>query len=866
MGVAVPGIDVPWQVGRDMSQQRDELLYRLETADAQEFAAMVLDTGEAELREIFGDGVDELRALAQPTRAAKLSGRALGNVVVLHGILGAHLAEGDSTIWLNPWTVMQGRMERLMPGRAVIEPRGLLKRYYGKQLLTLGQRWNVRGFAYDWRLTLDEGARALAESMDRWFPKGEPVQLVAHSMGGLVARAFLELRPTHQGRLVMLGTPNRGSHSIPQLLHGMHSLLTPLALLDVKHSRAELLEIIRSWPGVHEMDPANTRLAGLPVDAERMIYIAGTGRSTAISIRDRGRLDEREGYEWSGAGDGTVPHCLGLLEGVPTYYVEEEHGALPNNVTVLAAVDEILEKGTTTRLATLPSGTRGEAIEASREMGGFLTMPRIENGRTKPTACAFCEVRCGDLAEINDVDAVAVGHYEGVAPRLSGQRPALQAMASQLPSGLGEPFYIPAPDASTPPILVIGMGPVGRLRETELRTLIERLIWAAQLFGIRRLATTLIGSGVGNLALDRAAAIWREALLKSELRVIFIERDAERAAQLARCWETPVEDTTVAIATANDALAPIARLSIERTRAGYRVALLTRDASIPEREIAVDHALVEEMNAMLTDRREDIAEWAECMRRVLLPAELRLASSNPGPMVVACDRATAQIGWEHLHPHVSRQFRSQKAPFRATHERARRVLLVADTCSDAPLAGAAEEGRVLAELLRERGLDVTALIGPREATRAAVLRELLLRRYDVMHYAGHCAHEPDDPTRSGWVFTGSTMLTGREMERLDGVPAFIFSNACESGRLADVPGFAEALFGLGVQNMVATSRPVGDRAAKAFALAFYQAASGPLHEAMRAGRLAAGAEASSWQHYGNPATLLLREPTPVTGG
>ena len=99
MDIAVPCIAGQWQRGREMSQQRDALLYRLETAGAEEFAALVRDTGEVALREIFGDGVDELCALAQPTRAPKL-----GNVVVLHGILGAHLAEGGSTIWLNPCT------------------------------------------------------------------------------------------------------------------------------------------------------------------------------------------------------------------------------------------------------------------------------------------------------------------------------------------------------------------------------------------------------------------------------------------------------------------------------------------------------------------------------------------------------------------------------------------------------------------------------------------------------------------------------------------------------------------------------------------------------------------------------------------
>jgi len=97
----------------------------------------------------------------------------------------------------------------------------------------------------------------------------------------------------------------------------------------------------------------------------------------------------------------------------------------------------------------------------------------------------------------------------------------------------------------------------------------------------------------------------------------------------------------------------------------------------------------------------------------------------------------------------------------------------------------------------------------------------MLRGYDAMHYAGHCYYAAADPSASGWMFTGGLALSAREMERLDRVPGFVFSNACESGRVAprpgDVPSFAESLFGLGVKNLIATARPVGDVAAGAFA-------------------------------------------------
>jgi hypothetical protein len=225
-----------------------------------------------------------------------------------------------------------------------------------------------------------------------------------------------------------------------------------------------------------------------------------------------------------------------------------------------------------------------------------------------------------------------------------------------------------------------------------------------------------------------------------------------------------------------------------------------------------------------------------------------------------------------------------------------RVLIVADPAADAPLPGAQQEGAALAELFRnfntvhagtENKIDVKTLFGPTEATRFNVLRELLLRPYDVLHFAGHCMFDEAQPRRSGWIFTGGERLTADELNRIDRVPSFVFSNACESGifqgqvtraavRSPDLaPSFAEAFFARGVANFVCTAWRVDDVAASDFANTLYAAllglqvdpdepsqprAANPLYlfEAMRdARRLIAARDYGvrtwgAYQHYGNP--------------
>ncbi len=184
------------------------------------------------------------------------------------------------------------------------------------------------------------------------------------------------------------------------------------------------------------------------------------------------------------------------------------------------------------------------------------------------------------------------------------------------------------------------------------------------------------------------------------------------------------------------------------------------------------------------------------------------------------------------------------------------------------------------------------------ATRSRVLGELLDGWYDILHFSGHCFFDPAAPLACGWLFAkGRTVadrrvLAARELRRVDRLPRFVFSNACESGVMPGrpegrssglAPAFAETFFERGVSNFICTGWPVGDGAARQFARVFYgamlgldlteekgrlvamRAITGPtdLAEALRRARaevqkMRGGLRTwGAYQHYGNPFSRFL---------
>jgi len=410
-----------------------EILSRLESANTQEFIDLIgrpTPDEERVLRAYFGEprfrALPDL-ALRRSTRAAAVK----GNVVVLHGIMGSELTfhespKNDDLIWVNIWLLIWGAFAKLDcddsgASRLNVSASGVLKSYYGKQLLALAGNWNVRAFWYDWRRDIDVSADELSKQIDACFGTDTPVHLVAHSMGGLVARRFIDLNPKRWqsmwdtagsgslgGRLVMLGTPNYGSFAIPLLYMGLNSLMNKLGLADVDHKNKELLQFAKSFVGTYQMLPSLEKMPGLAdlykpstyddlnplqsrfdaatrlqnsikniVNPKRMIYVAGFNQPTVDGINDWKNLHSIDSYRFTRRGDGTVPHSLGLLDSVPTYYVEEEHGKLPDNAKVIAALEDLLKTGTTTQLAkTIPNEIRGDESTVERDSAKAAALER----------------------------------------------------------------------------------------------------------------------------------------------------------------------------------------------------------------------------------------------------------------------------------------------------------------------------------------------------------------------------------------------------------------------------------------------------------------------------------------------------------
>jgi len=360
---------------------------------------------------------------------------ALPNVVVLPGFEGSNL---DGKLPLLPpiryWVTfppllgarfgfLELKQDGLTPAfnfAGTITPAGIVPFVYDGLIRFLQQQWNVIPMAYDFRKSIVVTGREVWTKIHEMIP-GQDYYVVAHSLGGLVAR-FLWREEVAAGlqsqfkRLVTLGTPhwgtynavkafNRQSESYRLLVIGTLGSAMPLLerAVDALSGRpfAFLDRVLGSWPAIYEQfpNPQNPFVTGdiprsilftpslwEPINvgvtaprltsgratvallndpstfppAEKIVCFSGRGIATP-SLFNRGQSITSRNAFFHTDGDGTVARVDASLRG-PSVDVWTDHIDLVRNPLVLGNLTRLLLNG-------LPPPPAGE------EHPGQFTIP-----------------------------------------------------------------------------------------------------------------------------------------------------------------------------------------------------------------------------------------------------------------------------------------------------------------------------------------------------------------------------------------------------------------------------------------------------------------------------------------------------------
>lgn len=340
-------------------------------------------------------------------------------VVILPGILGSQLSVslgffGMRPIWVDPVALLLVGPQQLQLAPNGTDPApgvGLLLSADGiapvgvyEPLLNRlsADGWTQLVIGYDWRKSIFGLAQGVANAISAAFPTGEIV-VVAHSMGGLVARAAYPHFVASGGgtrwtRTVYLGTPHGGSHSAAQQLAGWYlpygqvssfleywNLLRGLAGGSIFPSptvQAQVKQTIASWPGLYALLPARTGpWQGADPNADALFNAANyatanpavtqahldmaaiqiadmtallngsrpeevcmiaTNTKTPALVLDSHDLGGTNGFADSLAGDGSVLKSRGTLPGTKTVEVIAEHTTYSTQGQVISEVLEQL--------------------------------------------------------------------------------------------------------------------------------------------------------------------------------------------------------------------------------------------------------------------------------------------------------------------------------------------------------------------------------------------------------------------------------------------------------------------------------------------------------------------------------------------
>ncbi len=341
----------------------------------------------------MGDAVMVFKAAFSPERLTVAEGaRERGTrrpVVFVPGFMGSELYRGSERLWPSmpllfrePEKLFYRPEEPLEPrkvlGELVVIPKFLtLDQYnrlgnYLEEGVGYRRERDLMEFAYDWRQDVRISARQLGAAIEAWQERSDaargPITIIAHSLGTLVSRYFVEVLggSAKVERLILLGGPHFGVPHIagalaagPQIpIFGGLSRKLREGILTFPST----FQFLPTYPCVHTgggqkrcpLDddhwlPAASK--GFLKEARHFrnelgtrftvptVCIFGYGMKTTSGISVEGDgAGEWTSVEWQTdlAGDGSVPKLSAVLPNTEIHPVKQAHGALYTDPDVRA--------------------------------------------------------------------------------------------------------------------------------------------------------------------------------------------------------------------------------------------------------------------------------------------------------------------------------------------------------------------------------------------------------------------------------------------------------------------------------------------------------------------------------------------------
>ncbi len=326
------------------------------------------------IRLLFKAGFsEEDLTVAEPRAGAK---GPLRKVIVIPGFMGSELFLGSQKVWpdvrqilKNPDLMKFTEDTPLVPNglvdEVVIVPNLIKQEQYGRLINYLCESLgyevgkDLLEFAYDFRQDVRISARQLAQVVEEWSDS-RPVTLIAHSMGSLVSRYYVDQLggEKHVERLILLGGPHFGAPKTIINLAIEPSVL-PFGLLG-----ARIREVLLTFPSVYQLlpeYPCAKDQNGDVVDFLRdpswlpekyapylknaaqfraelkhrvsvpTVCVFGYGLKTLMGVRvERNSAGVCTKVEMTNddGGDSTVPESSATLEGTEIHPIRQYHGTL----------------------------------------------------------------------------------------------------------------------------------------------------------------------------------------------------------------------------------------------------------------------------------------------------------------------------------------------------------------------------------------------------------------------------------------------------------------------------------------------------------------------------------------------------------